>query len=67
MTPLPQTLQDAIENGELTEAQVRELIAFEAQAIGLHYEQAVKRARARLLPNNPIGADIELLVELLAD
>ena len=66
MTPLPTDLQQAIEQGELTEAQLRELIELEAKAIGLTYEEAVKKARERRLPKNYIGADLELLVQLLA-
>jgi hypothetical protein len=65
MTPLPESLQEAIEKGELTEAQLRELIAREAMALGLDYAQAVKLAREHRLPKNFIGADLELLVELL--
>ena len=66
MTPLPTDLQQAIERGELTEAQLRELIELEAKAIGLTYTEAVKKARERRLPKNYIGADLELLVQLLA-
>ncbi len=66
MTPLPTDLQQAIEQGELTEAQLRELIELEAKALGLTYEEAVKKARERRLPKNYIGADLELLVQLLA-
>jgi len=66
MTPLPTDLQQAIERGELTETQLSELIELEARAIGLSYEEAVKKARERRLPKNYIGADLELLVQLLA-
>ena len=66
MTPLPTDLQQAIEQGELTEAQLRELIELEAKAIGLSYEEAVTKARERRLPKNYIGADLELLVQLLS-
>jgi hypothetical protein len=65
MSPLPAALQEAIERGELTEAQLRELIALEAKALGLTYEEAVRKARDRRLPKNYIGADLELLVQLL--
>lgn len=66
MTALPKSLQDAIERGELTEEQLRELITLEAQALGLSYEEAVRKAKERSLPKTHIGADLELLVELLA-
>ncbi len=65
MAPLPDTLREAIEKGELTEAQLRELITLEANALGLDYAQAVKLAKERRLPKNYIGADLELLLELL--
>lgn len=66
MAPLPETLQQAIERGELTIEQLRELITLEAKALGQSYEEAVKKARERSLPRTHIGADLELLVELLA-
>ena len=65
MEPLPKELQNAIEQGELTEEQFRELITLEAKALGLTYEEAVKRARNRTLPRSLLGADLELLVKLL--
>jgi len=65
MLQLPPALQKGIENGELTEEQLRELIKWEANAIGLDYDEAVKLAKERRLPKNPIGADLELLVQLL--
>ena len=55
----------AIESGELTHGQLRDLIGYEAGLMGLDYETAVARARARTLPKTAIGSDIELLVELL--
>jgi hypothetical protein len=65
MTPLPDDLQQAIERGELTEAQLRELIELEAKALGFTYEEAVQKAKERRLPHNTLGADLELLVQLL--
>jgi hypothetical protein len=65
VAPVSAELQNAIEQGELTELQLRELIRLEAEAIGLSYAEAVERARARKLPRNYIGADLELLVSLL--
>jgi hypothetical protein len=65
MAPLPLDLQDALNRGELTEPQLRELIAFEAEALGLSFDAAVKAAHAGTLPHGPIGADLELLVDLL--
>lgn len=65
MTPLPETLQEAIERGELTEAQLRELIRLEAEELGLTFEEAVRQAKAHRLSHTPTGADLELLVQLL--
>jgi len=65
MSPLPRKLQAAIKRGELTQAQLRRLITLEARELGLSYEEAVRRARERRLPRNVLGADLELLVQLL--
>ncbi len=65
MEPLPVELQQAIEEGELTDEQLRELITLEAKAVGLTYEEAIKRANDRTLPQSLLGGDLELLVQLL--
>jgi len=64
---LPATLQDAIERGDLTEAQLRELIRLEAEALGLSFDDAVARARQGRLPKTALGMDLELLVDLLPE
>lgn len=66
MADKSQTLRDAIKTGELTEKQVLDLIALEAKRIGLSAEEAIDRAKERTLPHNYIGADLYLLVRLLA-
>ena len=65
MSPLPSSLAEAIERGELTEEQLRELIRLEAKELGLDYDAAIRLARERRLPKSFIGADLELLVDLL--
>lgn len=65
MSPLPKKLQKAIKRGELTKAQLRQLITLEARELGLSYVEAVRLARQRRLPRNVLGADLELLVQLL--
>ncbi len=65
MSPLPKKLQQAIKRGELTPAQLRQLITLEARELGFSYAKAVRLARKRRLPRNVLGADIELLVQLL--
>jgi hypothetical protein len=63
---MPASLLQAIE-GELTEAQLRELIAFEAEEIGLSFNEAIRAAREGTLPKNAIGMDLELLIPALPD
>jgi len=65
MAPLPVALQEAIERGELTPEQLRQLITLEAEELGLTFDEAVKLARERRLPKTALGADLELLVQLL--
>jgi hypothetical protein len=62
---LPAELLEALEGGVLTQEQLRELISIEAAQLGLGFDEAVKRAREGSLPKNPVGLDLELLVELL--
>ena len=65
MSPLPRKLQQAIKKGKLTSAQLRQLITLEARELDLSYAEAVRLARQRRLPRNVLGADLELLVQLL--
>lgn len=65
MKPLPLELQQAIEEGALTDEQLRELITLEAEALGLTFKEAVECARAGTLPHNLLGSDLQLLVQLL--
>jgi hypothetical protein len=63
---VPDDIVQAIENEEgLTEDQLRRLITFQAEKLGLTYEEAVERGRKRTLPKNLVGSDIEFLVMLL--
>ncbi len=63
---LPVSLQEAIKRGTLTQGQLRKLITLEAEALGLSFEEAVEEARKGTLSRNSyLGADLELLVELL--
>jgi hypothetical protein len=65
MAPFPPDLQRAISRGELSRDQLKQLITIEADALSLSFDEAVDRAKAGTLPNNYIGADLELLIELL--
>lgn len=66
MPELPAELLAALERGELTSDQLRQLITLEAKALGLSFDEAVSRARAKRLPSrDAIASDLELLVDLL--
>jgi hypothetical protein len=58
-------LQAAIEIGELTLEQLRELIEEEAKGLGLTFEDAQRMAKQNLLPKNALGSDVEFLFQLL--
>ena len=61
----PKELVDALEAGELTDEQLRQLITLEARALGLTFDEAIRRAKDGSLPGCHLGADLSLLVELL--
>lgn len=63
---LPDHLQAALDDGYLTQGQLQELIGFQADRLGIAYEDAVQRARQDALPKNIIGDDLRLLVSLLS-
>lgn len=58
-------LQAAIEIGELTPEQLRELIEEEAKELGLTFEDAQRMAKQNRLPKNALGSDVEFLFQLL--
>jgi hypothetical protein len=63
---LATTLTRSLEQGNpLSTEEVRELIAHEARLLGLTYEQAIRRGRLHTLPRTYLGADLQLLVDLL--
>ena len=62
---LPKHLQDAFDEGHLTQEQLREYIAFQAARLGLDFDEAVRRAYHDMLPRNITGDDLRLLVSLL--
>ena len=65
MSDLPEELLAALERGELSAEQLRQLIELEAQAVGLTFDEAVQKYRAGVLPKTHIGTDLEQLIELL--
>ena len=62
---IPEELLKAMESGEISSAQLRELIRIEAEAIGLSFAGAVSAAHHRTLPSDPIGTDLGFLVSML--
>ncbi len=58
-------LQKALDEGYLTQAQLRELIEFEASQLGFTIEEAIQRSRSNSLPQTPLGFDLQLLVSML--
>ena len=59
-------LQAAIEIGELTPEQLRELIEEEAKELGLTFEDAQRMAKQNRLPKNALGCTaVEFLFQLL--
>lgn len=65
MFHIPEEIVSALESGEVSEDQLRELIRIEAKAIGLDFDTAVEMARKRDLPKTLIGSDLEFLVAML--
>lgn len=60
-----QELLDALDSGELTTAQLRELAELEAAMLGLTFDQAVELAREDKLPKNPTGFDLRFHIIML--
>lgn len=56
-----------VECRELTQAEVRELIADEARQMGLSYDEAMRRVRDGTLPKTALGLDIEQLAQLVRE
>jgi hypothetical protein len=64
MPNLPEDLRLALETGQLTLDQLRQLIALEAQALNLSVDEAVRLAQAGALPNHYIADDLAMLVAM---
>ena len=64
---IPDDIVEALEEGEISQAQLRRLFEIEAAALGLSFEEAVIAAREDTLPRDWIGLDLRLLVLMLAD
>jgi len=64
---VPQDIIDAMEDGEISQSQLRRLFEIEAAALGLSFDEAVTAARNDTLPHDPIGSDLRMLVLMLVD
>lgn len=64
---IPEDLVKALESGELSQEQLRQLIGIEAAAIGISFDGALVGARENTLPKDPIGSDLRFLVKMLED
>ena len=62
---LPIEIQEAMEQGELSIEQLKELIRLEAHEIDLTYEQAIALEAQDALPRNLIGSDLDFIIKLL--
>jgi hypothetical protein len=61
-----ESLLAALDSGELSEDQLRELIRIEATSLDLTYDEAVERGRRNALPQTPEGFDLQFHVLMLA-
>ncbi len=66
MDDIPEDIIRGLDAGELTEAQLRELIRIEAVDLGFTLEEAIQKASTGDLPRTHIGSDVEFLVEMLS-
>lgn len=64
---VPDHIINALEDGEITQDQLRELIGIEAAMLGMSFEEAVAGARDDTLPHDPIGSDLRMLAMMLVD
>jgi hypothetical protein len=64
---VPVSLLAALESGELTKEQLRELVSIEATRLGLTLDDAIERALANTLPQTPQGFDLQFHVLMLID
>ncbi len=68
MSAAPLAFQDKIDRGEeLSEVELRAIIAAEAADLGLSLDEAIAGARAGTLPRHYLASDIELLVGMIEE
>lgn len=59
---IPDTLLAALDAGELSRQQLRQLIELEARSLGLTFDEVLVRARDNALPPTPQGFDLQFHV-----
>lgn len=60
-----QELLDALDKGELSVENLKELIEIEAAQLGLTVDEAIERARKNTLPKGPLGTDLQFNIIML--
>lgn len=61
-----ESLLTALDSGELSDDQLRTLIAIEAERMHLSFDEAVECGRRNALPQTPEGFDLQFHVLMLA-
>ena len=67
LKPVPPELLAAMNEGPLTQEQLRQLIEHEAGLLDLTFDEAVHAAKRDTLPRTPVGFDLRMLVRMLVD
>lgn len=62
---IPESLRQALEIGELSKEQLRQLIELEAGSLGMTFDEAIERAYNHTLPRTPQGFDLEFDILML--
>ena len=63
--PQLESILAALDSGELSDAQLRALIAIEAERLYLTFDEAVERGLRNDLPKTPEGFDLQFHVLML--
>ncbi|MDP9352070.1 MAG: hypothetical protein M3P51_11085 [Chloroflexota bacterium] len=63
---IPDPLLAALDAGELSRQQLRQLIELEARSVGLTFDEALVRARDNTLPQTPQGFDLQFHLLMLS-
>jgi hypothetical protein len=67
VAPLPEHLTQAIEDGFLSDEYLNEIIAFQANPLGLTFDEAIRRGRRWDLPKHLLGLDLQGWINMWLD